>query len=236
VLREPFDTSIKESLIWVDKNTAAIKINSFDLSYKSDNVTQLMTQAAKAKNLLVDLRGNGGGAVTNMMQFLSTILPQGTVIGTFIDKRSVDNFVTLHAGDRNDLKGIAEYSVGNQLKVPASDIPVFTGHIAVLVDPGSGSASEITAEALKEIKNAPIVGEKSAGAVLVSVMGDLGHKFNLQYPISDYISLNGVRLEANGIVPTQHVTTIPFLKKGQIDPAYVTAEEVLDKSAQSIGG
>ncbi len=234
VIRAQFRTVQKEELSWVDKDTAAIRIFTFDLSYDRDNVENLMKQAGKAKNLLVDLRGNGGGAVGNMMHFLSLIMDRGTEIGTFINKKDVDDFVSQTKGDRNDLAGIARNSM-TKLRVGTNPIPVFKGHIAVLVNPGSGSASEITAEALKELLNSPIVGKKSAGAVLVSVMGELPHHFNLQFPISDYVSNKGVRLEANGIVPDAEAEDVPFIKNGQVDPAYVTAETLLNKIAQSHG-
>lgn len=237
VVREPFDTAQREELIWLDKDhkdTAVIKIYTFDLSYSTHNVEELMKEASTAKNLIVDLRNNGGGAVGYMLHFLSTLLPPGTQVGTFINKKTVDDYVDTTKGDRNDLKAIADFSQ-SKLSITFNPVPIFKGHVAVLVNPGSGSASEITAEALKELDNAPVVGRKSAGAVLVSVMGDLPHGFNLQYPISDYISAKGVRLEANGIVPDETVADVPFLKPGQIDPAYTAAETLLNKIAKSGG-
>jgi carboxyl-terminal processing protease len=232
VTRAAFKTTQKEELIQVDKDTAAIKIQTFDLSYDRDNVTELMKKAAGYKNLLIDLRNNGGGAVGNMMHFLSFVLPQGKSIGTFINKKGVDDFVEEKKGDRNDLKAIADFSQA-KLRIGHSSIPVFKGKIAVLVNGGSGSASEISAEALRELLNAPIIGKKSAGAVLVSVMGELPHGFNLQYPISDYISTNHVRLESNGIVPDADAIDVPFVKKGQTDPAYNTALAALIKLAKA---
>lgn len=236
VTRAKFDTKIPEELTWVDSETAVLKIPSFDLSYDGNKVEDFMKQASKAKNLIVDLRNNGGGAVTNMMHFLSMVVPSGKSIGTFVNKRLVDNYVKDEKGDPNDLQAIAKYSP-NKIEVrPNRNVDVFKGHVAVLVNAGSGSASEITAEALREIVNAPVVGKKSAGAVLVSVMGPLPYGFNLQYPISDYISINGVRLEANGIVPDAESADVPILKKGEMDPAFKTAEGLLQKIAKGDGG
>jgi len=230
VMRAAFDTAEKEELTWVDKDTVAIQIHTYDLSYSESNVEDLMQKAASAKNLLVDLRGNGGGAVNYMMHFLGTLLPQGAEIGTFINKNDVDTYVATTHGDRNNLVDIAKLAP-TKLIVRANPVPVFKGHVAVLVDQGSGSASEITAQALKEILGAPVVGHRSAGAVLVSVMAPLPHDFNLQYPISDYISAKGVRLEANGIVPDALADDVPFVKQGTVDPAYVVAENLLNKIA-----
>ncbi len=232
LVRREFSTSQPEELVWVNKDTAAIAIHTFDLSYSPENVDKLMQEASKAKNLLVDLRGNGGGAVLYMMHFLSTVLDPGTKIGTFVNRKVYDNFVNGQGGDPKNLRAMAD-SAATKLTVSSGRMSPFKGHIAVLVDGGSGSASEITAEALKELKNAAIIGDKSAGAVLVSVMGQLPHGFNMQYPISDYISIKGVRLEANGIAPDLAAKSPSFLKKGEKDPAYIAAANYLKSMAKA---
>jgi carboxyl-terminal processing protease len=235
VTRASFNTKQPEELIWLDKDaksTAVVKINTFDLSYSRDNVDAIMQKAMGAKNLIIDLRNNGGGAVGNMMHFLATVLPQGTAIGTFVNKRMVDEFVEKTKGDKNNLSGIAEFSP-DKVKVGRNNFGPYKGHVVVLVNGGSGSASEITAEALKELAGASIVGEKSAGAVLVSIMGDLPHNFNIQFPISDYVSMKGVRLEANGVAPDLEAKSVAFVKHGEVDPVYTAASNYLAKIAKS---
>lgn len=231
VKRAKFNTRQPETLTWVTPETAVIKIPTFDLPYDQSNVEKLMKDAAKAKNLIVDLRYNGGGAVLNMMHFLSLVVPSGKEIGTFVNRKMVDDFVEKEKGNPNDLAGIAKFSP-QKIEVRANrNVETFKGNVAVLVNAGSGSASEITAQALKEVLNAPVVGKKSAGAVLVSVMGPLPFGFSLQYPISDYVSINGVRLEANGVKPDAESNDVPFLKKGETDPAFKLAEALLQKGA-----
>ena len=48
-------------------------------------------------------------------------------------------------------------------------------------------------------------GTKSAGAVLVSVFVPLPQGFQIQYPVSDYIAAQGVRLEGHPLVPDLEV-------------------------------
>ncbi len=234
ITRKKFSTVRPEELKWVNKDTAAISIYTFDLSYDRRNVEKLMTEASKAKNLIVDLRNNGGGAVLNMNHFLGLILPKGTTIGTFVSKDLVENFVKEKGGNADDLKGIAEFSQRKLVSSGNVNIPVFKGKVAVLVNGASGSASEITAQALKENLGAPVVGTKSAGAVLVSVMVPVDKTgFMVQYPINDYVSAKGVRLEHNGVAVDAEVRTPQEAMPGKADPAWQTVLPLLAKSAQN---
>src|SRR5205085_320409 len=78
IVRRAYSNVRKETLDWPTKDTARIRIWTFDLSYDAENVEKLMKEAAPAKNLIVDLRSNGGGAVTNMIHFLSLVMPEDT--------------------------------------------------------------------------------------------------------------------------------------------------------------
>lgn len=230
ITRRRFSTVRPEELKWVDKDTAALSIYTFDLSYDRRNVEKLMNEAGKAKNLIIDLRNNGGGAVMNMVHFLSLVLPKGTTIGTFVSKKAVEDFVKEKGGSPSDLKGIAEFAENSKLKLMFEpSVPTFKGKMAVLVNGASGSASEITAQALKEIVNAPIVGTKSAGAVLVSVMIPVVRGFQVQYPINDYVSAKGVRLEHTGVPVDVEARTPQEIMPGKPDPAWQYAVDLLSK-------
>jgi len=232
ITRTKFSTVRPEELSWADKDTAVLKIYTFDLAYDSDRVEDLIKQASPAKRLIVDLRGNPGGAVFNLMHFLGTVLPDQTTLGTFVDRKLVDTYVKEKHGDPKDLKAMAEWSP-NKIHIRANKKAHFDGEIAVLVDGGSGSAAEMAAEALKEVSNAPVVGTKSAGAVLVSVMRPITDGYVLQMPITDYISVKGVRLEGNGVTPDKAIDPKKFplfLKKGEKDPIWADAIALLKKA------
>src|SRR5690349_21910252 len=96
----------------------------------------------------------------------------------------------------------------------------FKGDIVVLVDGGSGSASEMMAAALKEQLGAKIVGAKSAGAVLASTMLPLSNGFLLQFPLMDYVTIKGQRLEGTGLVPD---VVTPAPKFGEEDKGIAEA-------------
>ena len=199
LVRRKFVTTRPDTLTWSDDKTAVLTVPTFDLSYDKSRVEKLMKEASRAKSLIVDLRGNPGGIVLNMTHLVGTMIPADKAIGTFITKRVVNEYKEETKGDVNDLVAIAKW---NRTKVhPIKFGQVYTGQITVLMNKYSGSAAEMAAAALKETVDATVIGEKSAGQVLVSILGTLPHGFQIQYPITDYITIGGRRLEGTGLLP-----------------------------------
>jgi carboxyl-terminal processing protease len=200
VVRRKFSTVRQEQLTWADKDTAIISVYTFDLSYDPGRVEDLMKKASKAKNLVVDLRDNGGGVVANVQHFLGLFLEKETPIGTFINKQLVERYISDQHGNPSDLKGMAAWS-DRKIRSSDDDVAPYQGHVVVLVNGGTGSGAEIAAAAMRETLGAQVVGTQSAGAVLVALMGSLPEGYTLLYPITDYVTSKGVRLEGNGIKP-----------------------------------
>jgi len=222
--RTEFSTVRKETLTWVDDETAVLRVFTFSRGYDGKNIESLISEAndKKAKHLIVDLRSNGGGAVNNLQHMLSLLLPPDTVVGTFISRVAATRYFEEKKTDVADPVEIAKWY---DRKYRTSARPVnFKGKIAVLTNRGSASASEIAAAALKENVKAPVVGSRTAGAVLASVFGRLPHGFQLQYPVSDFVTAGGIRLEGNPVLPDAEVTG--RAEDGK-DPAVAKAIELL---------
>lgn len=200
VTTRKYRTVIPESLKWVSDQVAVLRIPTFDLSYNPRNVDQLLTEAGKAELLIIDLRGNGGGSVANLMHFAAAIVTPERSLGTFIHRRMVERYETETKGDPTDLKAVAAWSE-SQLHPFRPKVPVFAGKVAVLVDRGTASASEIAAASMSEEMGAPLIGQPTAGAVLASTMVEMPLGFRLQIPIMDYVSPKGLRIEGKGLTP-----------------------------------
>jgi carboxyl-terminal processing protease len=192
-----------------------------------------MSEAGKAKQLIVDLRGNGGGVVLNVLHLLGMILPADAEIGTFVNRRVAREWAE-QGGDPKDIKGMAAFAK-NKLKPQAGKLQPFKGKVAVLVNGGSGSGSEIAAAAFREVLGAPVIGEKSAGAVLASMMVPVGSGFSLLYPVFDYVTIKGDRLEGLGVAPDAQAPTPAYVPKGMKDPGVENALAVLAKSGTKDG-
>lgn len=176
------------------------KLYTFTLGYQAKQVEDLIKQAEGKKYLIIDLRSNGGGAVRNMNHLLSLLMPDGTAFGTHVNRRMVEEYGKANSEPTTDPVKIAAWTP-NKSKTRKAGIEPFKGKIAVLINRGSASASEITAAALHDCVNAVVVGAPSRGAVLASVFGRLDGGFEIQYPVSDYVTIKGVRLEGNPVQP-----------------------------------
>lgn len=237
--RATFSTVRKEELTEVDKNTARLSIYTFDLTYDRQNVEQLMLKAQKYPNLILDLRDNGGGAVVNLQHLLGLLVPANTTVGTFVNRQLANDYVEKTGGKETDVTKIADWSRAQdewfeqQIRpIKNRNVDTYKGHVAVLVNQFSGSASEICAAALRDTIGAEVVGTKSAGAVLVSVIVPATNGFTLQYPISDYVTVKGLRIEGNGVVPTLVVEDPKIRMVGVPDPVVTKAAESMAKVAR----
>jgi carboxyl-terminal processing protease len=219
-----FSTIRKETLTWFGEDTAVLRVYTFSAGYGRENIEGLMVEATKAKNLILDLRSNGGGAVNNLNHLLSLLMPVGTEYGAFISKKMANEFAAAKPDATVTPEAIAEWTT-NKAKTRKGKVDFFKGKIAVLTNRGSGSASEICAASLREMVSAKIVGTPSAGAVLASVFRPLPEGFAIQIPISDYITQKGVRIEKNPVKPDYEVTAVK--KDGEPDPVIEKAVEIL---------
>lgn len=205
VKRARVSTARPETLTWVDGETAVLKVWTFSRGYGRQNIENLMKEAAgKAKYLIVDLRSNGGGSTGNLLHLLSLFVKPDTDIGTFVGRNTVRDYEKDHTPTADPV--LIAAGAKNKYRTRKQTLEPFAGKVAVLINRGSASASEIFAMGLREAVAAPLVGSRSAGAVLASIFGNLPHGFQIQYPVSDYVSIKGVRLEKNPIVPDVEVT------------------------------
>lgn len=196
-----------DALTWVGDDAAVLRIHSFSKGYDREAIAKMISDAsAKAKYLVLDLRSNGGGAIDNLRHLLSLLMPEDTVIGTFISRQTADKYAEAHGGKVETDPAVIAADVKSKYTTTHLQTSPFPGKIAVLVNRGSASASEICAWALREDLSAPVVGTNSMGAVLASVYRRLPSGYEVQYPVSDYVSKGGVRLEKNPIKPDIEVT------------------------------
>ena len=90
-------------------------------------------------------------------------------------------------------------------------LQAYTGRLAILVDHGSASTSEILAQGLQDLGRARIFGSRTAGAALPSEIIQLPNGDRFQYPEANYISTKGRVLEGNGVEP--NVAVAPTLRR-----------------------
>ncbi|MEZ5163565.1 MAG: S41 family peptidase [Fimbriimonadaceae bacterium] len=152
-----------------------------------------MSQAnEKATSIIVDLRGNGGGRVISLQHLARYFIDsKNQPMGTFVGSPQVKAYER-EFGKAKDVIEIANKSRFKVRAMPNEATNVFKGDVVVLIDGGSGSASEMMAAAMREIRGAKLVGQPTAGAVLASLIMPLRDStgFWVQYPVMDYVTIN----------------------------------------------
>ncbi|NEX91625.1 S41 family peptidase [Caulobacter sp. 17J65-9] len=153
--------------------------------------------------LVVDLRGNRGGYISELRRSLACIAPEGWVVLRTTSRRG--------------------FVVKERVGACEGARP---GALVVLVGPGSNSAAELFAAAIQETGRGRIVGERTGGAVLASQEYSLPDGGALSVSVADARTGAGVRLEGQGVRPDVEAVTTAADRKANLDPALARAVQV----------
>ena len=123
----------------------------------------------RVKNIVLDLRSNGGGIVEGAIQIVGFFVPKGTQV------------LQMRGRDKS-----SERTYKTTVDPVDTTIP-----LAVLIDGGSASASEITAGALQDLDRAVIIGSRSFGKGLVQSTRSLPYDGMLKVTIAKYYIPSG---------------------------------------------
>lgn len=180
------DSAAKLSVDKVDgKNIAVIKMPSFYIGLTSD-VRKLLAQMKekKADALIIDLRENGGGSLTEVIELSGLFIKEGPVVQV----RDAFNRIKVHED-------------------PEADKSIYDGKLMVMVNRHSASASEIFAAAMQDYNRAIIVGQQTFGKGTVQQSRSLNFVYDLdkdplgyiQYTIQKFYRINGGSTQLKGV-------------------------------------
>ncbi|GAB4248984.1 MAG: hypothetical protein Kow0054_05410 [Deferrisoma sp.] len=184
----------------------------------TDELRKAVSEALKAhpdlKGLVVDLRNNPGGLLDQAIELSDAFLEQGTIVST--------------RGPEKDANSRAE--AGDD------DPEIFEGPVALLVNQGSASASEIVSGALKASR-ALVIGQKTFGKGSVQKLYPLTDGGALKLTVAQYLTPGDVSIQSIGIQPD--VVVYPArIEKGRMrigpPPAHV-AEADLENAFKDWG-
>ena len=158
-------------------------------------VDRLLKKGAEA--FVLDLRGNGGGLLTEGVLVSSIFIQDGKVVS--VRGR--------HRAERT------QYAQGDAID---SKIPVVT-----LVDGGSASASEIVTGALRDRKRAKVVGTRTFGKGLVQEVERLSNGGVLDLTVANYYLPGGETISTKGIKPQIRAADNPDTDRDEALPLAV---------------
>jgi Flp pilus assembly protein TadD len=172
--------------------------------------------SARARTLILDIRGNPGGDVSSMFP-AAHLVRDSQPVGVFLGRRWFATHRQPPAGDTLRLLArVEERATGSAVidgvrrhgalvGILPARAPYFGGEVYLLIDGRAGSASEPLAHHLRVTERATLVGERTAGAMLSAPPHSIGEGWMLVLPEADYYAADGTRLEGRGVDP--HVAT-----------------------------
>jgi carboxyl-terminal processing protease len=193
----------------VERGSVSIGVIAFNvwmtpISRQFDEAVDALRDTA---GIVIDLRGNPGGVLTMIMGLSGHFVDSPLNLGTITTR---DSSLKLVANPR---------TVG----VAGQPVKPFERPVALLVDEGSYSASEIFSGGMQSIRRARVFGARTAGGALPAVLERLPSGDVLQYAIGDFVTATGERIEGHGVVPdTQVALTRADLLAGR-DPVLEAA-------------
>ncbi len=175
VIRKTILTSTVEGKI-LDENTGYLKVTDF-----SDNTVELVKKELNKfdesgiKKLVIDMRNNGGGTLNSAVDMLNLFVTEGPVV--YVD-----------------------YATGNE-DIYESDLKEQKYEIAVLINGGSASTTEVFAGAVKYKNEGIIVGTQSFGKGIVQTLYPLKNGSGVKFTTAEYFSVDRTPVHKVGVAP-----------------------------------
>ena len=200
---DPFEVEITRDTIPVDTvyaemregNVAHIQVTSFSEHTSDELMDALEEMESKGmKGLVLDFRGNPGGIMKEAIDIASLFVPKGETLFQ------------------------VEYKNGSKDVIESENSSPFSFPVAILVDDGSASASEIVAAAVQETTNIPIVGIKTFGKGTVQTAKNLDDGSNLKYTSAKWLTPKGNWINEKGVKPDVTVELPDYAKLTYISP------------------
>lgn len=180
----------------LDNDVGYIKIMAFETDISEQFKQEYdKLKSQNIKSLIIDLRDNPGGFVSETVKIANMLLPAGEIIKVVYGDGTTKQY-------NSDGK--------NQIDIP----------LVVLVNERSASASEILASAIKDTKVGTLVGTKTYGKGVIQTIEKIDGKGALAVTTAKYYTISGIEINKNGIEPDIEVDLDESVKNS----AYINKE------------
>ena len=185
----------------LDKGIGYIRLSMFN-EHTGDDYIKIVkeVEGEGLKGIVLDLRNNPGGLLSESIKVANQFVPQGPVVSVV----------------RKDGSKKTHFADGETTKYP----------VVVLVNGGSASASEIVAGAVQDTGAGTLIGTKTFGKGTVQITMPLGDESAVKLTIAKYATPNDRFIHGIGIVP-DIIVEMPDVKENNKDLQLEKAIEVL---------
>lgn len=192
-----------------------VRISNFQSKTVKDLSAALeeMEKGREIKGLVLDLRNNPGGLLSQAIEVSDLFLNSGLIVSTKGRISSQNITATAH-----------------------TDKKPRTYPIIVLINSGSASAAEIVAGALQDNKRALVLGTRSFGKGSVQTILPLSDGSGLRLTTARYYTPSGKSIQSSGIVPDIELDFTPPNEKEKKDVGKFVREEDLEGHMENEAG
>ncbi len=205
---------------WTYEREKVVVARLYSFMVTDELVNELMAKVHDAKALILDLRGNPGGSIEALQTVAGAFFEQEIELGTLKERKSTKPLWSRRPKSKR----------------------LFTGTLVLLVDSASVSSAEILARVVQIEKRGSIVGDRTAGGVMVAEMRSFIAGNQIQFilygasvTVADLLMKDGLSLEGKGVTPDDLVLpTAADIREGR-DPAMARAARLagLDLSPEA---
>lgn len=185
----------------IANNIGYIRFNIFVIGLL-ERIKSAIRGMSDASGIIIDVRGNPGGLGGIAAGIAGVLEEKQTSLGTMHQRVGHVNFAVFPQPN------------------------VYSGPVVIVTDGGSASTSEIFAAGLQELGRAVVVGERTAGAALPSIIQKLPTGALFQYAIGDFKTPKGTLIEGRGVIPDVEVK---FTRRSLLDGRDVQLEAAIEQ-------
>lgn len=193
---------------WVDFGDKLMILRLSNFMINEVAADGMAETARPFSTLIVDLRGNPGGALKGLKRFVGDLFEQDIKIG---DEVKRDKTTTEVTEGRHD--------------------SAFKGKLLVLVDSESASAAEIFSRVIQLEKRGTVIGDVTSGSVMAAQFRSHLYgthqviTYGIELSMADYIMKDGVSLEHVGVIPDEKMLPTQQDVAAGRDPVLAAAAE-----------
>lgn len=184
-------------------NIGYIQVTSFMGMSVPTEFESALKKTQNTEALIIDLRGDAGGLLTNAVLISNMFIDKGTVVSVI-------------------------YRNGEKSSMIAQESSIFKDKpIIILVNRGTASASEILTGALRDNKKAILIGDRTYGKNSVQQVIPMQNKTGMNLTIAKYLMPNNEDIHNIGIQPDYKVRFTRENYRNNKDPQLDKAKEII---------
>ncbi|NDV95646.1 peptidase S41 [Dysgonomonas sp. 521] len=164
----------------LDDNVGYIYYGSFSSGIGEGNINQVLDRMAICEGIILDVRDNGGGLMTNSDKLASHFFNEKTLVGYMQHKTG---------------KGHDDFSEPYEIYVEPSDGVKYQKKVIILTNRSSYSAANDFVNAMRYAPNAVIVGDRTGGGSGMPFSSELPNGWSVRFSASPVLDANKAHTE-----------------------------------------